>query len=333
LVENNYSAYLDCSDAPILPNQNSIFAIKEKLFIDANDIDELFKNICKHSGDDIRQRLLHKDIFLNLPSERTIGLENISTKISKFVEDNANKPIEDFEIKTDFFRLFNWLRQEANSTLVKKYFGKLKKNIHWFYNDDDIASNMEKAEKFDSLLTKYGIKDTSGLEEILKKAQQADEIEADSKIEITGEMLAQYGISTEADLQKAIGIGIFGENFIHKPGQFGGNFEYVQKILERSKNNVIGHLREREDYDLSEILEIAPTIFVIKKHEQEIYLIIRPSDCEQIVIYYESEFDVLDYEKDWELWVEDGVSKPHKLTFGKILKLTGINRIPLKKVW
>ena len=41
---------------------------------------------------------------------------------------------------------------------------------------------------------------------------------------------------------------------------------------------------------------------------------------------------MLDYNKDWELWVEDGKKEPEKLTFGKILKLTGINKIPLKKV-
>ena len=33
-----------------------------------------------------------------------------------------------------------------------------------------------------------------------------------------------------------------------------------------------------------------------------------------------------------ELWIEDGKNKPEKITFGRIIKLTGINRIPLKRL-
>lgn len=40
----------------------------------------------------------------------------------------------------------------------------------------------------------------------------------------------------------------------------------------------------------------------------------------------------MDYEKDWELWVDNGTTTPQKISFGKILKLTGINQIPLKKI-
>lgn len=95
---------------------------------------------------------------------------------------------------------------------------------------------------------------------------------------------------------------------------------------------LLGYYFSDDGYDLSDISEIAPTIYVIKKHNQEIYLMIRPSDYNQVIIYYDSEFDLLDYKTDWELWVEDGKSKPQKLTFGKILKLTGVNKIPLRKV-
>jgi len=33
-----------------------------------------------------------------------------------------------------------------------------------------------------------------------------------------------------------------------------------------------------------------------------------------------------------ELWVEDGKSEPERMTFGKILKLTGVNKIPLWRI-
>ena len=36
--------------------------------------------------------------------------------------------------------------------------------------------------------------------------------------------------------------------------------------------------------------------------------------------------------KDFELWVDNGRTNPEKLTFGRILKLTGVNRIPLRRI-
>ena len=79
-------------------------------------------------------------------------------------------------------------------------------------------------------------------------------------------------------------------------------------------------------------IDIDKTIFIIKKNGEELFLLTRPSDYDQVILYYDSEKDVLDYEKDWELWVENGVDQPQKITFGKMLKLTGINKIPLRKV-
>ena len=213
-----------------------------------------------------------------------------------------------------------------------KYFGRLSKNIYWLYNDDDIARNMEKADQLDNRLSKYGISDASDLDKILEEANQPDNTGNVATIDINQELLAQYGISTEESLKRALEDNVFGEHFIHNPDINGNYFSFVQKILDRSKTNVISYLSEDVDYDLTDILEIAPTIYVIKKFGQEIYLMIRPSDYDQIIIYYDSEFDVLDYTKDWELWVENGKSKPQKLTFGKILKITGVNKIPLRKV-
>jgi hypothetical protein len=47
-----------------------------------------------------------------------------------------------------------------------------------------------------------------------------------------------------------------------------------------------------------------------------------------VIVYYSSEKDTLDYENA-ELWIDNGVDKPRHLTLGKILKTTGINRIPV----
>ena len=72
------------------------------------------------------------------------------------------------------------------------------------------------------------------------------------------------------------------------------------------------------------------SFIVVKKNGKQIYVLARPSDGGEVRIYYRTEMDILDYSMDWELWVEDGKKEPQKITFGKIIKLTGLNRIPLK---
>jgi len=332
LIKYQYSDHLNWNDSPILPNQNGDFIEKDRLYIESDEIDDIFKDICRYTGDDVRGRLLHTDICLELPPERNIDFSYIAEKITNHIEENYKN--ENLMSNDDFRKLFIWLKENKESKKVTKYFRRLSKHIYWLYNDDDIAMNMEKADQLDSLLSKFGISDANNLEKILEKAQQSETAEDNATIEINQELLAQYGISTEEGLKRALENGIFGENFVHYSGSYGDCFSFVQMILERSKKNVINYLSSLSDdgYDLTDILEIAPTIYVIKKRNQEIYLMIRPSDYNQVIIYYDSEFDLLDYKTDWELWVEDGKSRPHKLTFGKILKLTGVNKIPLRKV-
>ena len=112
--------------------------------------------------------------------------------------------------------------------------------------------------------------------------------------------------------------------------------------MERYHNHSDRSTRNRDLYkniedldsysNIEGVIEIDKTMFIIEKNNEQIYLIARPSDYRYVAIYYDSERNMLDYNKDWELWVEDGKKEPEKLTFGKILKLTGINKIPLKKV-
>ena len=106
-------------------------------------------------------------------------------------------------------------------------------------------------------------------------------------------------------------------------------FQYAQKKIERAKNNIIDYLQKHEDYDCSDLEELASTVLGgIKKKALDLFIVVRPSDNKQVIIYYTSEKDSLDYENA-ELWVENGKTIPHHLTLGKILKNTGITRIPV----
>jgi hypothetical protein len=59
-----------------------------------------------------------------------------------------------------------------------------------------------------------------------------------------------------------------------------------------------------------------------------IYIVVRPSDNGEVIIYYSSEKDTLD-DPSSELWIDNGSEEPRRLTLGKVLKTTGINRIPV----
>ena len=330
LVDYKYENLLNIETTPILPNQNGIFKIKDELSLDSGEIDEILKDILYIAGNDIRNKLLLKDIFLKLPDNRTIYQKDISQNIILFIKNNQGKVKEENQDK--FNEFYVWLSE--NEEKRNKYFQELWKNKHWLLDDNEIASCMKKSELYDSLLEEYHINDLSSLKEILERDKRDFQLQGEEKIEITEEFLIQSGIDSKEKLDKIMSSKLFENNFIHKSEHNTEKFKFANKIQERSKQRVLEYLKTNMDdeYDLDNILELDKTIFLVKKYDKEIYLIIRPSDYGEVLIYYDSEKDILDYTKDWELWVENGKDAPEKITFGKMLKLTGINRIPLKRI-
>jgi hypothetical protein len=330
LVKNELDNLINKSTKPILPNQNGFFVTKDDLFLDDGEIGEELKSIATECGLDIREELLDKEIFLQLPENREKHTKDLAEPIVAFVKKNeSNRMNQSDEIKSIFKRIFIWM--EENLELAQIIFPELCENKHWLYDDKEIALNMKKSEIYDDLLDKYGIRDTVTLEKILQE-KCANDFNITTKETMTEDILIQSGIYSDETLENAMSNSFFSDNFIHISESDKLKFEYVKKILERSKGNVLTYLRSKKEYDLNSMVEIDKTIFLVKKNNEEIYIITRPSDYGQVILYYESEKDILDYEKDWELWVEDGIHKPQKITFGKMLKMSGINKIPLKRV-
>jgi len=335
LVKYEQEGLLD--QIAILPNQYGDFKMRAELLQDSGEFDEILKDASKQAGYDVRETLLSKDIFLELPENRTVYLEDISEKITQYVKENKNSIVQnDIDMKEVFQKTYLWLRENSTNETVQKCFKELLTNIHWFYNDNDIAENMSKIGEYNDILEKYGVSGVQELEQILSRSNV--ESSSNKTIEISIELLSQWGISTQEDLNRALANNVFGPEFIHDSKSNSKLFIYVQEILERSMNKIIEFLEKKEDengikeYDVSDPIRISDTIFVIKKYGTDIYLITRPSDYGQIILYYDTELDLLDYEKDCELWVEDDKSEPQKITFGKILKLTGVNKIPLRSI-
>lgn len=106
--------------------------------------------------------------------------------------------------------------------------------------------------------------------------------------------------------------------------------QYVESIVSRSVQNIIKHLQTIPEYDCTHHYEIAKSIIGgIKKHGHEITIVARPSDNNQILLFYTSEFDVLSH-VDAEFWYEDGNNLPKQIRMGQLLTQTGINKIPIK---
>ena len=325
IVRAGYGYLIEKSTKPILPNQNGKFVSKDDIFLD-NEMDETLKELVVSAGYDIKAELLEKRIYLKLPENREKKDSDIASVITQYV--NSNRTSKEEKIRMNFKKLLLWMTD--NSEKAMEIFPELHKHKHYLYDDEEITSNIRKAEAFENIMEKYTISSTEKLEEIIRKGQSSDLVARDERSEITPEVLLQYGIDSEAALENAFADNNFAERYYTPAKHDSKTYEYVKSILERSRNNIFSYLKTREEYDLTDMYQASDTIFVIKKNEKEIYLLARPSDGGEVCIYYRAEKDLLDYSMDWELWVEDNYSEPQKLTFGKVIKLTGLNRIPLR---
>lgn len=319
----------------VLPNQHGIYKLRSELSLSDPLVTEVLKDASMYSGVDIRAEMLSSDIQLNLPKIRTITLEKVADTITKFVRTNsASISMKDNEAYETFRKTAKWIRDSRENERISKCFDELIRNFHWFYNDGEIAESMTKSEQYDEILNRYNVSTIDELAHILASYSEKGIID-NEKISISKELLAQWGITSEEELKDALSKNIFGAEPIHISQNNSELFSYVATILDRAKNNVIDFLDKHEDYevDRKNIVFIQNTIFMVKKFGQDIYIIARPSDFDQIILYYDMEKEFLDYDKDCELWVENGTGEaPQKITLGRILKITGVNKITLRSL-
>ena len=139
-------------------------------------------------------------------------------------------------------------------------------------------------------------------------------------------------IDSFADIETAINEKNISPEFFHLSMNDYSRLKYIEQLITRAVTNVIEHLKELPEYDCSHFYKIADSIIGgITKNGNEITIVARPSDNDEVLVYYTSEFDVLEY-VDAELWYEDGINTPKQITLGQLLKKTGINRIPVRNI-
>lgn len=326
LNQHDFDNFLNLKNEPILPNQNGYFRIKDDLFLDDGEIDETLKDISAELGYDFRDELLNINIYLDLPQNRTKSQADVSEEILRLITPKfAEFPRTD-ETKQIFRKLFLWFRK--NKEKAEKYFGDLYVNKHKLYDDDEIAENMQKAETLSELMGEFGIEDLSALRQVLQANKTQDFI--NQREQITQDTLVSLGVTSIEELEEALKDKDIAAQFTHTSTPTVEMFLYAQGLINRAKINIIEYLKTLPEYDCSEQEELAPTVIGgVKKKGLPIHIVVRPSDNGQVIIYYNSEKDSLDYENA-ELWIDNDIDKPRHLTLGKILKITGINRITVK---
>lgn len=148
----------------------------------------------------------------------------------------------------------------------------------------------------------------------------------------THEEIPEHNFRSFAELDSLITEKQIPPGFFHLSTADYEKLKYAERLVKRAVTNVSAHLKNLTEYDCSNQHQLAESIIGgITKNGNEIVVVARPSDNDEVLLYYFSEFDVLDH-VDSEFWCEDGLTPPKKITLGHILKKTGINRIPLDRI-
>lgn len=324
LTDHDFEHKLNLKKKPILPNQNGGFCIKDDLFLDG-EIVEILKDISAELGYDIREELLDRNIYLELPDNRTKNNSHVAEEIMKLITPKINEYPRSDETKKMFNKLYLWFTQ--NKEKAQELFSYLYEDRHRLCDDDEIAKNIQKAEELTEIMEEFGIDDITNLRKALLKSNTNDIIY--QREQITQETLVSLGVTSVKELEEALKDKEITAHFIHNSTPTVEMFEYVQGLISRARSNIIAHLKNHPDYDCSNLEELATTVIGgITKEGLQIHVVVRPSDNREVIIYYSSEKDTLDY-ANAELWIDNDIDEPIHLTLGKILKTTGINRIPV----
>lgn len=343
---------------PIIPNRNGCFKRAIDLYIDAIQDDELiyvlellgedWKNILLHNNISyIREYVQEKartDIAAKITETLNRELKNSSYNknenlvkaisiLSEWFENNSDQGKELFsEIYRKRAEIFmNTIRDKESLYKVMRTctdLSKLAEVAKAIEDDSEIIEKIQGMKEITSLLEEFKADDISDLKTMLRLAQNV--LTDDSnKIEITQEILLSLGVTSIDELEKALEDKGIAAKFMHTSTPTVAMFLAVQRLIKRTKNNVIKHLQSLDNYDCTDVEELATTVIGgIKKDGLPIYIVVRPSDNGEVIIYYSSEKDTLD-DPSSELWIDNGSEEPRRLTLGKVLKTTGINRIPV----
>lgn len=300
----------------IVPNQTNEFIQFDNIYYDEN-LDAELKQILKLLGVKLKEQLLNQDIiafrdyFKDHPNKiktNKICSDKIDVEVSALLSKETIDRIEreDFTQKT-FNRLTNWFLSNPEKSI--EWFENLYPKRSMLSSPEENIRRYKIAEKIEENNIRY-----EDLDEIINNREKVMEIISNSELsrEDIIEQLKHVVTSTE-EMKR-----------------------YVEDLIRRSIENVFEYISKLKDYTLPETLSewkndsYSDTVFQAKYKNDDIRIIIRPSDYQKIIFYHDEELEALD-DYAYQLWTDDG-EKQAMVTLGDLLKTTGITKIPLTKI-
>lgn len=306
----------EVAKSAFVPNQNNIFVKFDKVYFDEN-IEEELKQILILLGGNIKDLLLNKEInsFENYFTEYPLKImtnkicsDHIDSKVSKIL----GKETVDREERNDsdqrvFNRLTNWFL--SNPEKSKEWFENLYSKRMMLSSPEENLRRYKIAEKIEENNIAY-----EEIDEIINNRDKIMEIISNSELSREDIINQLKHVVTSSKKMK----------------------QYVDNLLERSIRNIFKYLSGINYYTLPATLEewiderYSETVFPVKYKGEDYRIIIRPSDYQKIIFYYDEELEALDDVK-YQLWTDDGKVQ-RMVTLGDLLKTTGISKIPLTKL-
>jgi hypothetical protein len=303
-------------ESVFIPNQNNNFVKFDKIYSDKNIDDEL-KHILTLLGGNIKGQLLHQEInsFENYFKEHPKKIKNneicsdqIESKVSEILGNETVDRIEREESTQRVFnRLTNWFL--SNPEKSKEWFENLYPKRMMLSSPEENLRRYKIAEKIEENNIKY-----EELDEIINNRDKIMEIITNSELSKEDIIDQLKHVITSSEEMK----------------------RYVEKLLHRSTENIFKYLSRLKDYTLPATLEewmnekYSDTVFPAKYNGNDFRIVIRPSDYQKIIFYYDEELEALD-DVNYQLWTDDGEVQ-RMVTLGDLLKTTGISKIPLTKL-
>lgn len=296
-----------------IPNSTSVFCRPNELILTENLMPELIEIWTTINKSRLKKIVLSeitvpekfKDIMIKKSNERIS--EDISDHIYSLLskETQENRTIETNELFDKVLKLFAQKPDECEKLFSSIFEERTKLRSKQF---------SEQLNHFGDVISEKNIS-IEDLNTIFSNEKLLAEF-LDFDGEITDEMKQQFQhISKQSYYSK----------------------KKVDELIERSTKNVFTKLTNNVNYVVPSTFEewqekkLSDTIFKATKNDNEIYIVVRPSDEDKIIFYEDKELNVLD-SNNYELWTDNG-ENVKLVTLGDILKTTKISVIPLRNLY
>ena len=334
----------------------------------SNEIKQIYKRLINEEF--MESKLLDKAIYLKdyRIIQKELHLKDLCEKIEKVLQDRRAFISGDQvlrKIVKDIYNIYRLCKPEVRMQSFKWF----DLNVHSIMADtmnDDVMKNiildiaLSESMEHDANIVKRMLNNTLSVNDIvyltekskiqlpnnmngtqsfmsnnnniLNNTMQLDE-QMDVSFVSSPNELINFNITTQEQFKNLIQTKQIKIPTNFKPSQ--DAFEYVMKILERTKSNIFQFLCNSEEYDLSNAFfdEKAPNkniLMNVKKNNILINVVVRPADGNKIIIHNDREVDELDKPNN-ELWCGGNDGNVFQMTLGKIFRNNDLKFIKIMK--